>query len=148
MCSIVIGLLLQITAYSQSKTIQTDSFPKDLKKYLEKTVKFPSIALKDYTQGTMVVSFEIKNDQKIGKIYFSKHLTNECDSIVIKALHNFPQKISLAPNQYTIGLRFLILDDGKSDSEIIPMDKSRYKNFLFELNVTGELPRGKPSIVY
>jgi hypothetical protein len=148
MYSIVIGLLLQITAYSQSKTIQTDSSLKDLKKYLKKHVKFPSIELKDYTQGTMILNFEIKNDQKIGKIYFSRHLTNACDSIVIKVLRNFSKKVSLTPDQYSIGLRFLILEDGKPDSGIIPIDKSNYKNFLFELDITGELPREKPTIVY
>ena len=138
----VVGLLLQITAYSQHNIIQADTTVKNLKDYLEKNIKYPPVSLKDYTQGTMIVGFKINKDGKINDSHIVRHIADDCDSTVIRTLNNYSGKILLPPNEYTVGLQFFILEDGKPDSEIVPIDKSRYKhflvNFLFELNVTAE----------
>jgi hypothetical protein len=144
---IVIGSFFCITAYSQNRSIQIDSTVIKLKSYFKKNIKFPPVALKDYVQGTMILCFKVNRDQKIGEIRFVRHLTGECDSTVAKVLKNYSQTLSLLSNEYTIGLRFLILENGKPDSEVTPLDKRLYKNFLFEINVTAEFPKRKPSIV-
>ena len=96
----------------------------------------------------MVVNFKIDSNQKITVISFIRHLTGECDSAVVHAIRQYPYKLALPSAEYTIGFQFLLLDGGKPDSDIKPFDKSLYKNFLFEMNVTSEFPQRKPSIVY
>jgi len=133
---------------SQNSSVQNDSTVKNLKIYLEKNIKFPPSALKDYDQGTMILCFEVNKDQKIGKIRFVRHLTLECDSVVVNVIKEYSQTVSLPPTEYTIGLQFLILESGKPDSEVIPLDQGLYKNLLFEINITTEFLKRKPSIVY
>ena len=141
--SIIVGLLFFVNAYSQNTHFENDSTVISLKRYLEKNIIYPAAAIKDYTQGRLIITFHISDHQTIDRVEFVRHLTYECDSAVMKVMNTYSQKVLLPPASYTIVLRFFLLEKGKPDSEITPVDKNRYFNFLFELNVTAELPMEK-----
>jgi len=109
-----------------------------LKCYLEDNIKYPPKDIKNASEGSMIISFKVNKHKMIDDICFIRHLTNECDSEVVKTLKKYPQTILLPPDEYTIGLKFFLIEDGEPDSEMKPFNKSAYKNFLFELNVINE----------
>ncbi|WP_426668864.1 hypothetical protein ACPPVU_21875 [Mucilaginibacter sp. McL0603] len=145
---IIVASFFSIKAYSQKESPKIDSTIESLRTYLLKNIKYPATELKAYTQGRMIICFKLNKNKMIDDIHFVRHLTSECDSEVLKAIRSYSQALSLPSGEYTIGLQFFILFDGKPDSKIMPFDKDLYKNFLFELNVTSESPeQQKKSII-
>lgn len=135
---IIITLSFSIKTYSQQVPIKTNPTVDSLKSYLSKNIKYPAIEVKNYTQGSMIISFQLNENKRISDVHFVRHLTSECDSEVLKVIKNYSHVLSLPSDKYTISFLFLLLDDGKPDSEITPFNGDLYKNFLFELKIEEE----------
>jgi hypothetical protein len=135
------GFFVSLFANAQKSDNNLDSTVIALKVYLLKSVRYPPVAKEHYMQGTMAVSIHLNKFKRIDSVYFARHIDKECDSLVLKILKSYNSSINLPKSIYTIGLRFLILNDGKPDSEIKPFNATIYENFLFELNVTTEIER-------
>ena len=78
----------------------------------------------------MAVKIHVNKSKMIDSVNILKHLEFGTDSLVLQKIKNYTVTINLAESNYTIGLQFLILEDGKPDSVIKPFDKTAYNNFF------------------
>jgi len=141
-------LLVGLKGYSQDVINVADTSILSFKTYLEKNIRYPAIAAENDVKGQMLITFKLNNDKKITDVQFVIPLMAECDSAVIKAIRKYSQTLLLPPDEYTIGLHYILSVEGKPDSPVIPFDKKLYRNFLFEISMRHFLMKQKVYITY
>lgn len=147
-CAFVLLFLLTLRSYSQGASATTDSTILSFKNYLQKNIKYPAVAAENEVKGQMLITFKLNSDNKITDVQFVIPLMKECDSAVMTAIRKYHKVLSLPTGKYTIGLHYILSEEGKPDSQVIPFDKKRYKNFLFEANVKRFTMARKVEIMY
>lgn len=66
--------------------------------FMNKTVKYPQIAVEQELQGTVYLRFVVEKDGSIGEVRVTKSLSKECDQAAIVALKKAP-RFSPAKNE-------------------------------------------------
>ena len=85
-----------------------------LLQFINKNLVYPSIAIEQELQGTVVVRFRVEKDGSIGKIVIKKGLSTECDEAaaeVVSKLKRFvpaKQQGHPVPVWFTLPIRFMI----------------------------------------
>lgn len=59
--------------------------------YVNKNVKYPSIALEQELQGTVLVRFVVQKDGSVGDVKVLKSLSKECDREAIRVVKSLPR---------------------------------------------------------
>lgn len=87
--------------YSESGVAVMAQFPGGeaaLIAFMNKTVKYPQIAVEQELQGTVYLRFVVEKDGSIGEVRVTKSLSKECDQAAIVALKKAP-RFSPAKNE-------------------------------------------------
>ena len=87
--------------YSESGVAVMAQFPGGegaLIAFMNKTVKYPQIAVEQDLQGTVYLRFVVEKDGSIGEVRVTKSLSKECDQAAITALKKAP-RFSPAKNE-------------------------------------------------
>lgn len=87
--------------YSESGVAVMAQFPggeQALIAFMNKTVKYPQIAVEQDLQGTVFLRFVVEKDGSVGEVRVMKSLSKECDQAAITALKKAP-RFSPAKNE-------------------------------------------------
>lgn len=85
-----------------------------LLKFIAENLNYPSIAIEQDLQGTVLVRFRVEKDGSVGKIVIKKSLSKECDQAaadVVSKLKRFipaKQQGHPVPVWFTLPIRFMI----------------------------------------
>ncbi|HEY4195969.1 MAG TPA: hypothetical protein VGM63_10565 [Mucilaginibacter sp.] len=71
-----------------------------------------------------------------------------CDNEVLTQLKNYANILPLSESDYTIGLHFIIWEEDEPAEKVRPFDKTKYRNFLFDLNVIEKAIVMKRTFIY
>jgi TonB family protein len=129
----IITLLFFVKAHSQD-VVKADPTVEALRIHLAKNIHPSAIALENGVQGRVIITFKIDDNKKISDINIAESLTKECDAEVLRVIKGYTKAVLLPNGVYTIGVQFLIKNRKKSGGDI-PLDKSLYQNFLFDISV-------------
>ena len=137
LCLTIITLLLIGKAYSQQTASPDSAAVADLKGFLGRNVRPIASTVENNIQGTVVVSFKIDDNKNVTGVQVVKSLTREFEAEVLRVFQAYHQSILLPPAGYTAGVN-LDIESRKTKIKPAPIDKSLYKNFLFEVTIITE----------
>ena len=102
----------------------------ELKKFLEKNIRYPPAAQESGTAGKVSVSFKINQDRSITDIVIIKSVPYGCDDEVLRVLKKFKGTLDLKPDEYTFSIVF-DSDESEGYNAYAWKDRKYLKNFLF-----------------
>ncbi len=141
-------MLFGVKTHAQTNSSEIDSTSQSLKTYLSKNIKFPAVALENGVQGSMIIGLHLNSSNMIDSVWIERPLSKECDSEVMTQLKSYSSTIHLPRSDYTIGFHFIIQEEGEPAEVIKPIDKTKYKDLLFDLTVTGKEILIKHTVTY
>jgi periplasmic protein TonB len=90
---------------------QMPEFPggvEELMKFLGKKTKYPSLALKMNTQGTVFVGFIVSKEGRINEVTIVKGLSKECDDEAMRVIQSMPDWKPGKQNGRTVSVKYVL----------------------------------------
>ena len=135
--------VIEDSTISPLVTLEVDSYKSsaepdysDLKKHIQRNIKYPATARQNNITGLVVANLMIKN-KKITSILIEKGLQQDIDDEVIRTLTLYKDEIDVPDDKYSIAVGFQLVGPD-SKTELVPYVAG--KNFIGQIIVTGYLP--------
>jgi len=137
LCSTIIALFLFTGVYAQEAAKDDSVGVAKLEIFLGNNVRPMAVAVENNVQGTVVVGFKIDSNRNIEGVWIIKSLVREQDLEVLRVFRMYHQPLALPPGEYSAGVGLLV-NHPKSKGAVPPVDKSLYKNYLFDYIITAD----------
>ena len=106
-----------------------------LSKYIMKYVRYPTSARASKLVGSVVVKFDVTDDQKISNVNLINGIGSGCDEEVVRVVKGFTGEVSTKPGNYKLAVTFNL--DGIKAPKSASASLSNDPSFAGEIVVVG-----------
>jgi outer membrane biosynthesis protein TonB len=106
-----------------------------LSKYIMKYVRYPTSARASKLVGSVVVKFDVTDDQKISNVNLVNGIGGDCDEEVIRVVKGFTGEVSTKPGNYKLAVTFNL--DGLKAPKAASASLANDPSFAGEVVVVG-----------